>query len=176
MRRRGAEKSKPTAERPGPAGIRGEIAQTKPFRTLRQEAVVALFRTTDLLRRYHVSAIGTHEITLQQFNVLRILRGAGDAGLPTMEIARRMIERTPGVTRLVDRLILRGWVERELSTRDRRRVVCRITARGRAALQLVDGPMIEAHDASLAALPERKVRTLLSLLQEIRTGLPPPAA
>src|SRR5436853_5453131 len=82
--------------------IRSEIKQRRPFPSPHQEAVVALMRTADRARRLVGDVVEPLGITPQQYNVLRILRGAGDAGLPTLEIAQRMIEQTPGITRLLD--------------------------------------------------------------------------
>src|SRR4030088_1682382 len=84
--------------------IQQEIKQNKPFHSRKEEAAVALMRTADLLRRM-VGGVGEpRDITPQQYNVLRILRGAGECGLPTLDIAERMIESTPGITRLIDNL------------------------------------------------------------------------
>src|SRR6266545_2488093 len=94
------------------------------FRTREQEAAVGLLRTTDAIRRHFSAIVEPHGITLQQYNVLRILRGAGKKGLPTLEIAQRMIEQTPGITRLIDRLETKNLVERERGATDRRCVFC----------------------------------------------------
>ena len=84
--------------------LKREIRQNRPFRSRSQEASLGLFRTADLLRRRFHAVLEPKGITQQQYNVLRILRGAGDGGLPTLTIAERMVERTPGITRLLDRL------------------------------------------------------------------------
>ena len=84
--------------------IARELKQKKPFPSKAEEAAVTLMRTADVLRRFIGTVIEPHGITSQQYNVLRILRGAGERGLPTLEIAERMIESTPGITRLIDRL------------------------------------------------------------------------
>src|SRR5258706_12493191 len=87
-----------------PRTIIEELKQTKPFPSKRQEAAVALLRTADVIRRLFGAVVEPKGITVQQYNVLRILRGAGEPGLPTLDIAERMIETTPGITRLIDRL------------------------------------------------------------------------
>ncbi len=89
-----------------------EIKQRKPFPSKGQEAAVTLMRTADVVRRAVGSAIEPHGITVQQYNVLRILRGAGPDGLPTLEIVQRMIEQTPGITRLINRLQGKNLVAR----------------------------------------------------------------
>src|SRR3954466_7364516 len=100
-----------------PTHIAQEIKQTRPFRTQREEASVALLRTADLLRRMIGTVVEPRGITAQQYNVLRILRGAGDDGLPTLDIAERMIEQTPGITRLMDRLEAKKLVVRKRCTK-----------------------------------------------------------
>lgn len=80
----------------------------------------------------------THGITRPQYNVLRILRGAGDAGHPRFEIAARMVENAPDVTRILDRLVLLGYVKRSRSPHDKRESISRITASGRRMLASVD--------------------------------------
>ena len=114
-----------------PGSLQKAIRQQRPFESAGQEIVLGLMRTTDVIRRLFHEVYEPHGITSQQYNVLRILRGALPNGLPTLVIRKRMVERTPGVTRLIDRLEARGWVERETPKSDRRQVICRITA-GRA--------------------------------------------
>ena len=99
--------------------LQHEIQQSHPFRSHSQEAVLGILRTADLLRRVISQIVEPWGITQQQYNVMRILRGAGDEGLPTLTIAQRMVERTPGITRLIDRLESKGWVERTRCPNDR---------------------------------------------------------
>src|SRR5436305_15178083 len=94
------------------------------FRSREQQATLGLLRTADAVKRSLAQVIEPHGITPQQYNVLRILRGAGADGLPTSTIGERMTEQTPGVTRLVDRLERQGWVVRVPCPQDRRRVFC----------------------------------------------------
>src|SRR6476659_11445281 len=102
--------------------LQREIRQGKPFRSRGQEVVVALLRTADLVRRTVGRALEPHDITVQQYNVLRILRGAGEQGLPTLEIGERMVEQTPGVTRLLNRLEAKGLAARSRGESDHRQV------------------------------------------------------
>ncbi len=113
---------------------------------------------------------GPEDVTPQQYNVLRILRGAGDAGLPTLEIAERMIEQAPGVTRLLDRLEAKSLVRRERCARDRRQVLCYITADGTKLLARLDGPIDEADEAAMAGLTESETKTLIRLLDKVRAA------
>ena len=128
----------------------GEDIRQAEFRSRSQEATLALLRTADELRRYAGSVLAEGGLTLQQYNVLRILRGAGPQGLATLTVGARMIERTPGVTRLIDRMESRGLVERRRDERDRRKVLCRITEEGVRLLDLLEGPV-----RRLDELPDR---------------------
>ena len=132
---------------------------------LTQTASVSLMRTADMIRRAVSAVIEPRGITVQQYNVLRILRGAGPKGLPTLEIAQRMIEQTPGITRLIDRLETKKLVLRKRCPTDRRQVFCLITKDGLALLERLDVPVREAEEQALAALSERQLQQLLSLLE-----------
>ncbi len=150
--------------------VQREIKQSRPFPSVAQEAVVALFRTADLLHREIARVLEPEGITSQQYNVLRILRGAGPEGLPTLEIAERMIEQTPGITRLLDRLERKGLVARERCPEDRRQVTCRITPKGTSLLAKLD-KTIDATDKRLVPLGPRNTRKLIDQLDLIRAKL-----
>ena len=153
------------------SGIQRELKQTRPFPTRTQEAVVALMRTAELVRRHSGGILDPHGLTVQQYNVLRILRGAGESGLPTLEIAERMIEHTPGITRLIDRLEEKKLVARERCLTDRRQVFCRITRGGLSLLTELDEPLRIAEDKALSTLGKRELIQLLELLDRARQGL-----
>lgn len=151
--------------------LRSEIRQNKPFANPASEATVSLLLTADLVRRAVTAVVEPTGVTLQQYNVLRILRGAGKQGLPTLDIAGRMVEQTPGITRLIDRLESKELVLRERCKTDRRQVFCRITAAGLALLAQVDQPLRDAEETALAALTERQLSQLMNLLDLARNGL-----
>jgi DNA-binding MarR family transcriptional regulator len=151
--------------------IARDLKQTRPFPSKAQEAAVALMRTSDMVRRIISAVIDPHGITIQQYNVLRILRGAGERGLPTLEIAERMIERTPGITRLIDRLEAKKLVTRERSATDRRQVFCRITPSGLALVAGLDSPINSRNESALGALSKREVTQLVELLDRTRESL-----
>ena len=150
--------------------IADEIKQTRPFRDKATEATLALLRTANLIRRKgEAITLREGDITLQQFNVLRILRGARGP-LPTMEIGARLLEPTPGITRLVNVLEKRGLIKREQWAGDRRQVLCQITPAGLKLLEKLDAP-IEAFDSgSTGNLNEVQLDLLITLLEEIRTA------
>jgi len=151
-----------------PSRLQQEIKQSKPFRSTAQEATLGLLRTTDLLRRRMAALIEPHGITGQQYNVLRILRGAGTAGLPTLEIAERMIEQAPGITRLLDRLEAKRLVHRERCPEDRRQVTCRISASGLTLLGRLDKVVNSTDETLLNDLTPAEQKQLIRLLDRIR--------
>jgi DNA-binding MarR family transcriptional regulator len=153
-----------------PTAVQDEIRQSRPFSSPSEEGVVALARTADQMRRSLTRVIEPHGITLQQYNVLRILRGAGTDGLPTLEIASRMVERAPGVTRLLDRLEAKALVRRQRSARDRRQILCWIAPAGLELLDELDAPMQEGARAFMAPLRGRELPTFIRLLDELRAG------
>ncbi len=154
-----------------PRPIEQEIRQTQPVRSPAHEAVLGLARTADVIRRHFVGVLQPFGITPQQYNVLRILRGAGKAGHPTLEIAERMIEQQPGITRLLDRIEAQGWVRRERCAEDRRQVLCYITAAGLKLLQRLDEPVRQADERVMGGLNTAEQRQLAQLLDGVRAGL-----
>jgi len=130
----------------------------------RKNALVAVLKAADRLQREFVELLDPHGLTLQQYNVLRILRGALPDALPTMEIAQRMIERTPAITGLLDRLEAKRLVTRARQSDDRRCVRCSITAPGLELLAALDAPIESADSRVLARLSDAEIRQLSKLL------------
>ena len=148
--------------------IQAEIQQTKPIGSLEEEAFLNLQRTTAQLSQAMTELLKEHDLTQTQYNVLRILRGAGTAGLTAGEIGERMITRDPDVTRLLDRLERRGLVERWRCTEDRRVVWTRITDAGRDAIAPLDTPVDELHVDLLSHMGDDRLRQLVELLEVAR--------
>jgi DNA-binding MarR family transcriptional regulator len=143
---------------------------TQNFRSREQEATLGLLRTADAVKRSLAQVIEPHGITPQQYNVLRILRGAGPEGLPTLTIGERMIEQTPGVTRLIDRLERKGLVARTPCAKDRRRVFCRITTKGLDLLKELDDPINRWDTQAVSVLPPSELDSLIDLLDRVRAS------
>jgi DNA-binding MarR family transcriptional regulator len=164
---------KPPPDAPlDPDSVQAALKQRRPFRSRRQETFLCLLLTAEATRWPLLDLLAGHdELTPQQYNVLRILRGAGADGLPTLEIGTRMIERTPGVTRLIDRMEKKALVTRQRDRGDRRQVICRITERGLALLKKLDKPIDGLEDAAMAGLSDAEVETLLPLLNKVRLQL-----
>jgi DNA-binding MarR family transcriptional regulator len=154
-----------------PTSIQEEIQQTVPFRSAAQEAVIATQRTADMLTRWADRALAPYDLTAQQYNVLRILRGARGELLPTLVVGERMVQQTPGITRLIDRLEAKGLVRRERCSRDRRVVYCAITEAGLDVLQRAD-PLAEQLDRAVGeALSDAKLHALADSLARIRAAI-----
>lgn len=154
-----------------PTSLKEEIRQNLPFRSKGHEAYLSLLRTADLAKHRVLEALQVAGVTLQQYNVLRILRGAGVQGLPTLEIAERMIERTPGITRLLDRLESKGLVTRERSKKDRRTVRCHMTAAGLDLLAALDSPVEQVDADTFMGMEPDELEQLIGLLAKLRTRL-----
>jgi DNA-binding MarR family transcriptional regulator len=148
-------------------GLKKELKQGRAFRSQQHEAALALLRTADIVRRQIGRAVEGQGLSFEQFNVLRILRGAPE-GLPTLEVAARLVEQTPAITRLVDKLEAKGLVERERSAADRRQVMCRITKAGLELLADDDEAVEAAHREAFRKLTREQVRALVRLLEAVR--------
>jgi DNA-binding MarR family transcriptional regulator len=160
---------------PKATDVQTELRQTRPFRSAEEEAAVGLMLTAERLRRQVTETVEPRGITHQQYNVLRILRGSHPGNLPTLEIGNRMIESTPGITRLLDRLEAKGLVRRDRCRDDRRQVLCSITPRGLELLAVLDEPMRAALVGAFRGLGASEVRRLSKLLDKVRAGVGPPA-
>lgn len=156
---------------PDRRSLQDELHQSRPFRSKREECLIAILRTGALVRRPVVKVVEDRGLSLAQYNVLRILRGAGDAGLPTLAIRERMIEEAAGITRLIDKLEASGHVRRERDATDRRQVFCRITEAGLRLLAALTPAVEAATDAGLAHLDDERVDALLALLADVREGV-----
>ena len=150
--------------------LRDEIKQTRPFGSLEQEAFLSLGRTWSLLDHMVGETLKPHGITPTQYNVLRILRGAGEEGLCRSEVMDRMIARVPDATRLLDRMEAAGLIVRERSTEDRRFVAARVTEKGLGLLAELDDVILELHRRQFAGVDEAGLRTLIDVLERTRRG------
>jgi DNA-binding MarR family transcriptional regulator len=134
-----------------------------------EEAVyLDMLRTVDLLTRRLAQILKAEDLSSNQYNVLRILRGAPD-GLPCGEIGNRMITRDPDITRLLDRLEKRGLIVRWREVKDRRIVLAKIASEGLKLLARLDEPVQEMHRELLGHLGRERLRTLSELLRASRS-------
>jgi DNA-binding MarR family transcriptional regulator len=148
--------------------LKTELKQTKPFRNLEHEAHLSIQRTAAELEHGFESAVKPYGVTATQYNVLRILRGAGPSGLCRNEVGSRMLRRVPDVTRLLDRLEDMKLIVRERGGEDRRYVTTKVTAAGLKILGALDPIVDHLHDAQLGHLGDARLRTLIGLLARVR--------
>jgi DNA-binding MarR family transcriptional regulator len=148
--------------------LQTEIKQEKPFESLEQEALLNILRTADAVLQRIATVLKPYKLSHSQYNVLRILRGAGDEGLACREIAARMITRDPDITRLLDRLEARGLVSRTRHEKDRRVVMVRITSEALRVLAQLDALIEEVGRRQLKHIGEQRLRTLISFLELAR--------
>jgi DNA-binding MarR family transcriptional regulator len=146
-----------------------EIKQARPFSSVEEEAILSVQRTASVLDQAVAEALKPYRLSSTQYNALRILRGAGAAGLACQEIAERMVTRDPDITRLVDRLEARKLIERTRSPRDRRVVVVRISEGGRSLLTSMDSAIEGLPRRVLGHLGKRRAKLLIDLLERART-------
>jgi DNA-binding MarR family transcriptional regulator len=151
-----------------PGKIQGELQQSKPIPSLEEEAYLNVQRTANLLLQGLTEVLRRHDLTPTQYNVLRILRGAGEKGLTAGEVGDRMITRDPDVTRLLDRLEKRGLAERWRCTDDRRVVWTRITPAGRDVISPLDAEIAAMHLRQVGHLGSERLTSLISLLEAVR--------
>ena len=148
--------------------LQAEIKQTKPFGSLEDEAFVNVLKTAEAFLWKEAELLKPYELTPSQYNVLRILRGAGADGLICREIGERMVTRDPDVTKLLDRLEARGLVTRERQQRDRRVIISCITGEALEILAEIDRPLLSMTGGLLGHLGERRLKTLNALLEAAR--------
>ncbi len=150
--------------------LQHELKKKCPFESLRQEAMLAIIRTSDRLQIRFARLLREYGLTPAQYNVLRILRGEGKP-LPILEIAERMITIVPGITGLIDRLEEAGFVERRRCDEDRRVIYVAPTASAAKLLDQLDEPVGELHERTLAPLPPAELKELNRLLEKVRNSL-----
>jgi DNA-binding MarR family transcriptional regulator len=153
------------------SSMQSEIQQRRPFRSPSEEAMVALMRTGSLVERLVARAVESAGISQAQYNVLRILRGAGSQGLPTLTIRDRLVREAPGITRLVDKLERAGFVRRVRQDGDRRLVYVHVTRLGLSVLERLDVQIYAADRQALHAMPKADLVALNRLLDKARTHL-----
>lgn len=150
------------------ASIEKLITQTKPFASAAAEAIVSLFLTVDRVREVAHGPLGDHGLSGEQYNVLRILRGAGAEGLPTYQVVGRMVARAPNITRLTDKLQEKGLLRRIRSREDRRVTRLVVTEEGLRILAELEGPIDRSTRRAMEGLAPDEIGNLLELLEKVR--------
>jgi DNA-binding MarR family transcriptional regulator len=151
--------------------LQEELQQNKPFASLEEAAYLAVLVTAERFKTRASAIFRQKGLTSAQYNVLRILRGAGDAGISCTEISGRMITRDSDITRMLDRLESRGLISRRRQADDRRVVKAFITEAGLRVLNDLDGPVGTFNQDQMADLSEKELRTLIKLLEKARGSI-----
>ena len=144
-----------------------EIKQNKPLRTPGEVAAITILRTADVVRHAMERSLSSFGLSNEQYNVLRILRGAGESGLPTLEISNRMLSRSPNITRLLDKLIAKKLARRSRPKEDRRVVIVSLTPQGLKLLAHLDGVVDNVFD-SFPPTTNAEMESLLDVLDRVR--------
>jgi DNA-binding MarR family transcriptional regulator len=152
------------------SAVQREIRQSTPFRSTAQEATIALLRTASVVNRSLARVVEPSGLSLAQYNALRIIRGAGTGGIPTLSIRERMIEEGTTITRLLDKLEEAGLIRRERSYPDRRQVLCFASDAGRALLDDLDPRVNAADEAVVASLDAGQLDRFIELLDLVRSA------
>ena len=156
-----------------PTAVADELKQTRPFATSEEEAIVSVLRSAAVIRRVLGQLIDPFGISPAQYNVLRILRGAGPEGLPTLAVRDRLVEEAPGITRLIDKLESATLVRRDRTGKDRRTVRCHITTAGLALLAKADAHVRAVQALVSEGIPDEADRLkLIELLARLRAAVP----
>ncbi len=150
--------------------LQDELKQTRPWASLEEEASLAVARTAAVLDHELAQVFKPHGITSTQYNVLRILRGAGADGLCRNEVGERLVRRVPDVTRLLDRMEQLGLIDRRRGGDDRRFVTTHITGKGLGLLAALDDEVQQFHRQRLGHVGQAGLRTLVDLLEEVRSS------
>lgn len=150
--------------------LQHELHKRHPFDLPEQEAYLNLLRSASRLSVEFERLFKTQGLSEPTYNILRILRGAGEAGRMCHELAEHMVAPVPDVTRLIDRLEASGFAARRRCEKDRRVVYVSITDAGREVLSRLDEPVLELHRRQLGHMTTPELRTLSDLLAKARTG------
>ena len=156
--------------------LRRELKKKEGFDSLEQEVYLNLARTHAVLTGPLSKLFKAHGLSEATYNILRVLRGVrrqperGRDALPSGEVGDRLVARVPDVTRLIDRLVSAGLVERIRGDEDRRVVLLRITTEGLAVLRKLDKPVLDLHADTLGHLSRAELKQLSGLLEKARNG------
>jgi DNA-binding MarR family transcriptional regulator len=147
--------------------IKDTIKQKAPFKSVQQETIISLIRTTAQVKTFVESKLDIDDLSMQQYNVLRILRGANKA-IPIMDISNRLVEPTKGITRLVNKLEQAGYVEKSQCKKDRRVYFIQVNQNGLELLKSLDHKITNIEQEIFKGMSEVKLKKLTVLLDELR--------
>jgi len=152
------------------SALKDELKKRGPFDSVQQEATLAVMRTSDLLENRLARLLREFGLTPTQYNVLRILRGEGKP-LPCLEVANRMIQVAPAITRVVDQLLVLELITKTQSANDRRVFEIKITSSAGRLLKKLDAPILDLHASLLANVSSADLKTFIRILETARAGI-----
>jgi DNA-binding MarR family transcriptional regulator len=151
-----------------PSKLLDEIKQAKPFVNAQEELWLNLSRTASAVGHTVEQHLRPYGLSPTQYNVLRILRGAGPDGLCQTDIGDRLVAQVPDVPRILDRMEKAGWVKRERGTEDRRVVMASLTERGASVVEEVDEPLVQMMAGMFEGMTAEDMQRLNDLLVAAR--------
>jgi DNA-binding MarR family transcriptional regulator len=152
------------------ASLREQFKKQGPFSSVEQEAMLSILRTSDLIENRLARLLREYELTPSQYNALRIMRGEGKP-MPCLEVADRMIQVAPAITRVIDQLVSRGLVLKTQSIEDRRVFLVSLTPPGSVILQKLDAPIDRLHQTLMGSVPKDDLETLNRILEMVRSAI-----
>jgi DNA-binding MarR family transcriptional regulator len=148
--------------------LKRELKQTKPFQSREEEAFLNLGRTWEHLQKRVADLMKEHQITLTQYNMLRILRGAGADGVTCSQATERMLTPDPDITRLLDRMEAQGLIYRDRTKEDRRVVIVRLSEAGLELTNRIDAPLHQLFQRCLGRIGRPRLKELIDTLEALR--------
>jgi DNA-binding MarR family transcriptional regulator len=151
--------------------LQHELKKRSPFASVEQEAMLSIMRTSDLLENRMARLLREHGLTVSQYNVLRILRGEGKP-MPCLEIAERMIQVAPAITRVVDQLLKLDLISKTQSAEDGRVFFIELKSSAGRLLAKLDQPVLDLHASLFETVTKADQKSLIRILQTVRIGVP----
>lgn len=151
--------------------LQHELKKRNPFDSVEQEAMLSIMRTSDLLENRLARLLREHGLTLSQYNILRILRGEGKP-MPCLEVAERMIQVAPAITRVVDQLLTLDLISKTQSNEDRRVFAIALNPSAKRLLEKLDQPVLDLHAKLFESVTKADQKSLIRILQAVRVGVP----
>jgi len=152
------------------SSLQKDLKKRDPFDLVEQEVALSIMRTSDLLENRFARLLREHGLTASQYNVLRILRGEGRP-MPCLEVADRMIQVAPAITRVVNQLLELNLIAKKQCSQDRRVFYIELKAAGKRLLKKIDKPLVDLHASVLSSVSKKDQRTLIKIMEKVRQSV-----
>ncbi|MEM8947243.1 MAG: MarR family transcriptional regulator [Planctomycetota bacterium] len=150
--------------------LQSELKKRTPFASVEQEAALAIMRTSDLIENRLARLFREYGLTSSQYNVLRILRGEGKP-MPCLDVAERMIQVAPAITRVVDQLLKLELINKTQSTEDRRVYMVELRPAAKQLLRKMDQPVLHLHATLMDGVSAKNQKDLVRVLEKVRAAI-----